>query len=282
MQRRVIDLGSVMDELLEIRDLALRIALEVAPIPATAQPRVPQARTMAIASKSTDIDLVTELDSATELAITRLIMAERPEDGILAEEGSASASTTGYTWVIDPIDGTVNYFFGHPHWCICIGVTDAEGDAVVGVVHAPALRETYVAAKGHGAHVIIDEEWLPLTAAAEAPLELALLATGFSYDRERRLDMARVFAALVPRVRDMRRAGAAGLDICGVAAGRVHGYYERDIKPWDVTAASVVAREAGATVIRTGQPMGPNLTIVAAPLLAETLRAELAGMGVVD
>ncbi len=271
-----------MNELLAIRDLALRIALEVASIPATAQPRVPQARTMAVASKSTDIDLVTELDGATELAITRRILEARPDDGILAEEGAAAASRSGYTWVIDPIDGTVNYFYGHPQWCICLGVVDASGEAVVGVVHAPVLRETYVAAKGQGAFVIIDDQWLPLTAEPEVSLELALIATGFSYDRERRVDMARAFAALVPRVRDMRRPGSAGLDICGVAAGRVHAYYERDIKPWDVTAAGVVAREAGAIVLESGDPMGHNLTIVALPLLANTLRVELATLGVTD
>jgi myo-inositol-1(or 4)-monophosphatase len=282
MPRRVIDLEFVMNELLEIRDLALRIALEVAPIPATAQPRVPQARTMRTSSKSTDIDLVTELDGATELAITRLILAERPHDGIVAEEGGAATSRSGYTWVIDPIDGTVNYFYGSPQWCICIGVVDASGEAVVGVVHAPVLHETYVAARGQGAFVIIDDEWLPLTAEPEVSLDMALIATGFSYDRERRVDMARAFASLAPRVRDMRRPGAAGLDICGVAAGRVHAYYERDIKPWDVTAAAVVAREAGAVVIESGQPLGQNLTIVALPRLAETLRRELAALGVVD
>ncbi len=271
-----------MNELLEIRDLALRIALEVAPIPAVAQPRVPQARTMGTASKSTNIDLVTELDGATEVAITRLILAERPHDGILAEEGAAATSESGYTWVIDPIDGTVNYFFGSPQWCICIGVVDAAGDAVVGVVHAPVLGETYVAAKGEGAYVIIEDQWLRLQPEPEVTLDMALVATGFTYDRDRRNDMARVFASLVPRVRDMRRPGAAGLDICGVAAGRVHAYYERDIKPWDVTAGSVVAQEAGAVLLRSGEPLGRNLTIVAQPRLAETLRRELAGLGVID
>lgn len=271
-----------MHEFIELRDLALRIALEVAPIPATAQPRVPAARTMRTSSKSTDIDLVTELDGATELAIIQLIHDERPGDGVLAEEGGSSNSTSGYTWVVDPIDGTVNYFFGSPQWCICLGIVNAAGEAVVGVVHAPQLRETYVAAKGQGAFLILDGEWLPLTPTPEVSLDMALLHTGFCYERERRVDMGRALDSLLPRVRDVRRPGSAGLDICAVAAGRAHGYFERDTKPWDSTAASVVAVEAGSIVISSGDPMGHNLTIVAPPLLADTLRRELAAVGVVD
>ncbi|MHB0927442.1 MAG: inositol monophosphatase family protein [Candidatus Nanopelagicales bacterium] len=271
-----------MHELIRLRDLALRIAIEVAPIPASAQPRVPAARTMRTSSKSSDIDLVTELDSATELAILQRIHEERPGDGVLAEEGGVSESSTGYTWVVDPIDGTVNYYFGSPQWCICLGIVDAEGEAVVGVVHAPQLRETYVGVRGHGAFLILNGEWLPLTSTPEVSLDMALLHTGFCYERVRRVDMGRALDSLLPRVRDVRRPGSAALDICAVAAGRAHGYYERDTKPWDSAAASVVAGEAGSIVIRSGDPMGHNLIIVAPPQLAETLRRELAAAGVVD
>lgn len=276
-----------MSTLLELRDVALHVALSVANIPAAAQPRVPEARTLHTATKSTEVDLVTELDQATERAIVNMIRELRPDDGILGEEGAASASRSGFTWVIDPIDGTVNYFYGLPVWAISIGIVDESGEPVVGVVHAPQLDETFVAARGHGAHVISSGEWLELsTPPEESQLELSLLATGFPYDRSRRVAMATVFASLAPRVRDFRRMGAAALDICYVAAGRIHGYYERDTQPWDRAAAFVVAREVGLETIVLGQPdhvsKGTNLAIVALPNLARQLRSELAALGVTD
>ena len=271
-----------MTSLGDIRDLALRIALECAPIPADAQPRVHQARSMATDTKSSEVDLVTELDTATETALIACIRDARPDDGILGEEGASSGGTTGFTWVIDPIDGTVNYFFGHPQWCISIGVVDAAGVPVVGVVHAPALGETYVAARGAGAFLLLGDDRIDLTPPPEAPLELALIATGFSYDRERRVAIARAIADLAPRVRDFRRPGAAALDICAVAAGRLNGYFERDLKPWDRVAAFAVAHEVGLTTTVLGDPAGHGLTIVATPELAQTLRRELASLGVAD
>lgn len=271
-----------MTSLLELRDLALRFALECAPIPADAQPRVHQARTMATRTKSSEVDLVTELDTATETALIACIRDARPDDGILGEEGASSGGTTGFTWVIDPIDGTVNYFFGSPQWCMSIGIVDADGVPVVGVVHAPALRETYVAARGAGASVIIDGEHIDLAPPPEVTLDMALLATGFSYSRERRVAIAQAIAVLAPRVRDFRRAGAAALDICAVAAGRMHGYFERDLKPWDRAAAFVVAHEVGLETAVIGEREGHELTIVAPPALAATLRSELAQLGVAD
>lgn len=269
-----------MDELLALRDLALRIALEVAPIPSDAQPRIPQARTMSTDTKSGELDLVTELDRATEQAIARSIAVFRPDDGVLGEEGAQATSASGYTWIVDPIDGTVNYFHGHACWAISLGIADASGEPVVGVVHAPKLGETYVAAKGHGAYLILDGDWLELLPPPEVDLSMAIVATGFSYDRARRLDMANAVASLVPRVRDIRRAGAASLDICAVAAGRVHGYYERDTQPWDRAAGYVVAREVGLDVLLSGSDLGQNLVIVAPPALASVLRDELAALGV--
>lgn len=280
-------MGSDMDALLDLRDVALHIALAVAPIPTDAQPRVPQARTLHTTTKSSEVDLVTELDQATERAIVQLIGELRPDDGLLGEEGAATPSRSGYTWVIDPIDGTVNYFYGLPIWAICIGIVDASGEPVVGVVHAPQLGETFVAAKGHGAFLLSAGERIDLaTPPAESELALSLLATGFTYDRDRRHAMATAFASLAPRVRDFRRMGAAALDICYVAAGRVHGYYERDTQPWDRAAAFVVAREVGLQTIVLGQPdhvsVGRNLAIVALPALATTLQAELANLGITD
>jgi myo-inositol-1(or 4)-monophosphatase len=271
-----------MESLVDLREVALRIAIEVAAIPANAQPRVPRARTMSTATKSSELDLVTELDRATEVAITQLIAAYRPDDGVLGEEGAATPSTSGFTWIVDPIDGTVNYFFGHAHWAISLGIADASGVPVVGVVHAPQLGETYVAAKGHGAFLILNGEWMALEPPPQVELEMAILATGFSYDRVRRIDMARAIASLVPRVRDFRRAGAASLDICAVASGRIHAYYERDTQPWDRAAGYVIAKEVGLDVIVLGQDLGQNLAVVAAPELARVLIAELAALGVRD
>ncbi len=271
-----------MQDLMQLRAIALAIAREVAPIPTLAQPRTLAARTLATSTKSSDVDLVTELDQATELAIAKAILARRPHDGLLGEEGAASASTSGYTWVVDPIDGTVNYFYGLSNWAISLGVIDAHGTPVVGVVHAPALGETFVAAKGCGAHLILGDQWHPLTPPPEVPLELALLATGFSYDRSRRAQMGAAFANLVPRVRDFRRMGSAALDICNTAAGRIHGYYERDLKPWDLAAAQVVASEVGLSIHFVGDRLGHNLTIAGPIALAARLRAELAQLGVID
>lgn len=264
------------EELLELRDLALHIAREVAAIPADAQPRVHDARTVATSTKSTPLDLVTELDEATERAIVQRIAAARPADGVLAEEGGAAPSSSGYTWVIDPIDGTVNYFFGHASWAISLGIRDASGQDVVGVVHAPALGETVVAARGHGAHLVVGETWTRLTPPPDTDLGEALLATGFSYDPQKRIIMATVLAELLPRIRDVRRIGAASLDIVAVALGRISGYYERDLKPWDLSAASVIAREVGLTVTgKHGAAAGNELTIVAPPGLARVLHDEI-------
>ena len=276
MVRRVTEIANPMSALRELRDLALAIALEVAPIPANGQPRTHEARTFATSTKSS------EVDEATEAALTQAIARVRPQDGILGEEGAQSTGASGFTWVLDPIDGTVNYFYGLPQWAISVGIVDANGEPVVGVVHAPALGETYVGARGEGAFLLSGGIRHALTPPPEAPLELALLATGFSYDRKRREQMAAIFADLAPRVRDFRRAGAASLDICAVAAGRINGYYERDLKPWDRVAAAAIAQELGLTVKVSGDPMGHNLTIVAPAALAATLEHELTAFGISD
>ena len=271
-----------MSDLEALREIALEIALAVAPIPTNGQPRVHDARTLAVDSKSNHLDLVTELDRATETAILQELAVRRPDDGILGEEGAAKPSTTGYTWVIDPIDGTVNYFYGLAQWAISIGVVDADGVPVVGVVHAPVLNETYIAARGAGAFLVTEHGRQRLTTPPDCEFELALLTTGFSYDLERRKDMARVFADFAPRVRDLRRLGAASVDICNVALGRTNGYYERDLKPWDRVAATVVVNEVGVDVSIVGDTQGHNLLICAPPQLLAALSAELAALGVVD
>lgn len=264
----------------ELRDIALDIARAVAPIPANGQPKLHDARTLATDLKSSHLDLVTELDRATETAILRELDVRRPDDGVLGEEGGRKASTSGYTWVIDPIDGTVNYFYGMPNWAIAIGVVDADGRPVAGVVHAPALGETYVGALGAGAHLVVDDVWTCMTPPPECEFELALLTTGFSYDQERRKDMARVFADFVVRVRDLRRMGSAAIDIVNVAMGRTNGYFERDTKPWDRVAAAAIVAEVGLEVAVRGDPSGHCLVVCAPPMLMQRITDELAALGV--
>ena len=266
----------------ELRDVALEIAREVSAIPAQGQPRLHDAQALQVGLKSTHLDIVTELDQATETAILRELAARQPGDGVLAEEGGARESASGYTWVIDPIDGTVNFLYGQPHWAISIGVLDSDGTAVAGVVHAPALGETYVAARGCGAHLVVEDVWTELTNPPECAFELALLTTGFSYDPARRVDMARALADFLPRIRDVRRFGSAAIDICNVAMGRTNGYYERDLKPWDRAAAMVIAAEVGLAFEVHGDPSGHNLTVCAPPELAQRIIDELAALGIRD
>lgn len=271
-----------MSDLDALRDVALEIALSVAPIPTNGQPRLHDARTLAVDVKSSHLDLVTELDRATETAILQELSVRRPDDGVLGEEGGVRTATSEYTWVIDPIDGTVNYFYGLAQWAISIGVVDAAGTPVVGVVHAPVLGETYVAARGSGAFLVVDGRWQQLSTPPDCEFGMALLTTGFSYDLERRRDMARVFADFAPRVRDLRRLGAASIDICNVAMGRTDGYYERDLKPWDHVAATAIVNEVGIKVRILGDPAGHNLLVCAPPRLLEQLVDELAALGVRD
>ena len=269
-----------MTSLVELRDIALEIALAVAPIPSNGQPKLHDARTLATDLKTTHLDLVTELDRATETAILRELAARRPEDGVLGEEGGSRPSRSGYTWVIDPIDGTVNYFYGQPNWAISIGVLDESGTPVVGVVHAPELHETYVGSRGGGAFLVIGDSWTRMTPPPDCDFELALLTTGFAYDQERRRDMARAFADFVVRVRDLRRLGSAAIDIVNVATGRTNGYFERDTKPWDRAAAAAIVAEVGLDVVVQGDPMGHNLVLCAPPQLLQQLSDELAKLGI--
>lgn len=267
---------------IELRDIALGIALAVAPIPINGQPKLHDARTIATELKSTELDLVTELDRATETAILRELHVLRPDDGILGEEGGRRPSKTGYTWVIDPIDGTVNYFYGMPNWSIAIGVVDADGRPVAGVVHAPALGETYVGSLGDGAYLIADGDWSRMTPPPECEFEYALLTTGFAYDLERRKDIARAFADFVVRTRDLRRIGSAAIDVVNVAMGRTNGYFERDTKPWDRVAAAAIVAEVGLDVVVRGDPNGHCLVVCAPSGLQQRLLAELAGLGITD
>jgi myo-inositol-1(or 4)-monophosphatase len=222
------------------------------------------------ATKSSPTDIVTEMDTAAETFIVSELRRHRPDDGVLGEEGASDAGTSGVRWVIDPIDGTVNYLYRWPAWAVSIAA-EVDGEVAVGVVHVPALGETYTAVRGGGARC----NGRPLRVSAASALELALVGTGFGYERSRRAHQAQVLTAVLPRVRDVRRGGAASVDLCFVAAGRLDGYFERGLQPWDLAAGGLVAAEAGAVVGGlAGRAAGPDLVIAAAP----GLFGELAGL----
>ncbi|MEI5098045.1 inositol monophosphatase family protein [Streptomyces sp. PmtG] len=226
------------------------------------------------ATKSSAVDVVTEMDIASEKLITDFLAARRPGDGVLGEEGASTESSSGIQWVIDPIDGTVNYLYGRPDWAVSIAArrTGEGGETLVGVVHAPVRGETYRAVLGQGAYV----NDRPARTRSAPPFDQALIGTGFGYVAERRAHQAEVVRQLLPRVRDIRRSGSAAIDLCDVATGRLDAYYERGLNPWDFAAGDLVAREAGAlTGGRPGEPLSGELTVAGPPGLFEPLRAFL-------
>lgn len=230
------------------------------------------------ATKSSAVDVVTAMDLASEELVRRLLARLRPDDGVLGEEGGHRPGTSGVTWVVDPIDGTVNYLYGLPAYAVSVAAvvgepTPATWTALAGCVHAPATGETWTAGRGVGAYL----DGRRLTLAAAPPLDRCLLGTGFGYRAQRRAAQAAVLAALLPRVRDVRRMGAAAIDLCQVATGRLDLYYERGLQPWDLAAGALVVVEAGGAVTGLrGAPAGEAMTVAGAPGRVDELAAILA------
>ncbi|UQI47463.1 inositol monophosphatase [Streptomyces sp. HU2014] len=227
------------------------------------------------ATKTSSIDVVTEMDLAAEKLITDFLAERRPADGVLGEEGASTTGTSGVRWVVDPIDGTVNYLYGLPSWAVSIAA-EIDGETAVGVVAAPVRGETYRAVRGEGAFA----GDRPLRVRPAPVFGQALIGTGFGYLTERRAAQAEVLRALLPEVRDIRRGGSAAIDLCDVACGRLDGYYERGLNPWDHAAGALIAEEAGAlTGGRPGEPASGELTVAAPPGLFEPLQARLDALG---
>ncbi len=234
------------------------------------------------ATKSSATDIVTAVDRDAETLIRSLILDARPDDGIVGEEDVAHIGTSGIDWVVDPIDGTVNFLYGIPAWAVSIAVVEgAAGGAVggttlAGVVVNPVTGEVFEASAGGGARV----GGRGLSVNADVPLASALIGTGFGYAAERRREQAAVLLDVLPKVRDIRRIGSAALDLCALAAGRLDGYYERGLNAWDHSAGALIAREAGAQV---GGPHGgresSELLVAAAPGLYEELASALRAAG---
>lgn len=224
-------------------------------------------------TKTTATDPVSDADRAAEKLITRLLLSERPEDGLLGEEGAQKASDSGLTWVVDPLDGTVNYLYGLGSWAVSIAADDEHG-TLIGVVLDPQTGRAFTGIRGVGSW--LDGE--PLRANDPVPAGQALLATGFSYVRERRVAQAELIAELMDHVRDIRRIGSAALDLCTVAAGMTDAYLEEDANRWDWAAGTLIAREAGAVVTEVRPTGGRSGVLAAGPALHAELTAVLSGL----
>lgn len=214
-------------------------------------------------TKSTPTDMVTVWDTASERLIVDGLRAARPHDAIVGEEGSSTTGDSGITWHVDPIDGTSNFLYDLPTWAVSIGATDADGP-VAGAVFLPVLNEMFVASRGAGATC----NGAPITVSSCADLSTALVGTGFGYDPERRSRQGRAVAAMIGQVRDIRRLGAASVDICFVACGRLDAYFEEALHSWDLVAAQIIATEAGATASNfEGGPVTPEKVLISAPAI---------------
>jgi myo-inositol-1(or 4)-monophosphatase len=316
------------DSRADLLAIAVAAALEAGDLLASQEGRVAVA-----ATKSSPTDVVTEMDGRAEELIRARILAARPNDAILGEEGGQveGAANPPARWVVDPLDGTVNYLYGLHDWAVSIAA-EVDGEIVAGVVYVPMRGELFTAVRGEGAWLESSHgsdapargegdslesvaaargegDSLESVAAAQAPggtsdstsesdstelsifgrvrlrcgpgvpLDQALVATGFGYTAERRTVQGEVVAALLPLIRDIRRNGAASVDLCAVAANRVDAYYERGLNYWDYAAGALVAAEAGAVVGDTrGGPPSTSMTVVAGAALFGPLRDALAAL----
>jgi myo-inositol-1(or 4)-monophosphatase len=220
-----------------------------------------------LGAKSSATDLVSDADREAERVIRELLGRERPTDGLVAEEGSRAEADSGRRWIVDPLDGTINFLYELPAWAVSVALEDADGVAA-GVVHSPVLGETFCAVRGEGAWMAESGRRLQVSGCDR--LEHAMVATGFSYEPARRAQQAVMVARLLPLARDIRRAGAAALDLAWTAAGRLDAFYESGLKRWDWAAGNLLVEEAGGvTGWIEGEP--PVLLAAATPALLDGL-----------
>jgi myo-inositol-1(or 4)-monophosphatase len=225
-----------------------------------------------VSTKSTETDVVTAADRAVERQVAGMLRSVRPDDDVLGEEsGALATSGSPVRWILDPIDGTVNYLYGLPHYAVSLAA-EVDGKVVAGVVRNAANGHEWTATLGGGAY----RDGRRLTGSTVTDLGHALLGTGFGYAAARRAHQARVLAALLPQVRDVRRLGAAALDLCLAAEGTLDVYYEKGLNLWDHAAGGLIAEEAGLRVTGlAGAPPGPDLVIAAPPALYDALHERL-------
>jgi myo-inositol-1(or 4)-monophosphatase len=232
-------------------------------------------RELGVSSKSTTTDLVTEADRGAERWLVEQIAARRPADAIVGEEGAASDGSSGVRWILDPLDGTVNYVLGIPHYAVSVAA-ELDGRVVAGAVCSVVSGEVFRARLGGGAY--LGDSALP--GPREVSLSQAVVGTGFAYDASRRERQGQVVARLLPRVANLRRFGSASLELCAVAAGRLDAYFEAGLHNWDYAAGVLIATEAGCAASGLhGRAPSPELTAVSGTGLAEPFFALLEELG---
>jgi len=273
-----VDAGSPARLLVSGENALLEVAVEAARMAGgLLSRRVRAGRERAASSKSTPTDLVSEADLASERAIKALLAERRPDDGFVGEEGGSEEGTSGLSWVVDPLDGTVNFLFGIPQWCVSVAVKDGEG-TVAGAVYDPNRGELFTATRTGVSILNGPEGVVELTGSERDELATAMVATGLAYDARVRAAQARVLARAAPQVRDIRRFGSAALDLTWTAAGRYDAYFERTVKQWDIAAGALICERAGLRVLDLPEhedlPWG---ILVASPALAEPLMGLVGG-----
>jgi myo-inositol-1(or 4)-monophosphatase len=265
----VSDTEDLLDVAVEAARMAGELLLE----------RVQHGAERQVSSKSTPTDLVSEADVASQRAIRKLLSERRPDDGFLGEEeGQSDEGESGLSWVVDPLDGTVNFLFGIPQWCVSVAVRDGGG-ALAGAVYDANRGELFTATRDGAAELVGPKGVRELSGRNGRELASAMVATGLAYDAEVRGAQAKVLERLAPRVRDIRRFGSAALDLTWTAAGRYDAYYERSVKPWDIAAGALICERAGLQVLEL--PVHENLPwgiLVAPPELAEPLFELVSGV----
>lgn len=262
-------------ELHPLADLGWRAATEAGAFLLTQRPD-----DLTVETKSTPTDVVTSMDKAAEHLLVERLLGERPGDGLLGEEGSDRESHTGIRWVVDPLDGTVNYLYRIPLWGVSVAAEDAEiGDSVVGVIVTPETGEGFIGIRGRGAWRVFGDVAERMSVRSCSDLSQAMVATGFGYSPERRREQAAVLQNLIGQVRDMRRTGCAVVDFTWLAGGRTDAYFEMGLNPWDVAAGIVIAREAGAVVQEFSPREERGTFVVAVPGISDALVNALADAG---
>ena len=226
----------------------------------------------AVGSKSSPTDVVSEADFAAERAIRELLAARRPGDAILGEEGGETQAGEGLRWIVDPLDGTVNFLFGVPQWCVSVAVCDDDG-GLAGAVFDPLRDEIFCGERGGPATL----NGSAVAGSTKADLASSLVGTGFAYEAAVRTQQAAVLARVLPVVRDVRRMGTAALDLAWTAAGRYDAFYERGVQAWDIAAGSLLC-ECSGLVVRPLDADGaaPAGVIAAPPLIIDELHALVA------
>jgi myo-inositol-1(or 4)-monophosphatase len=250
------------------------VALDAAQAAGTVLSRSWQQDPGDVDTKTSDTDMVSDIDRQAEAAITALLRSRRPGDGILGEEGTSRPGTTGVRWVVDPLDGTTNFLFGVPHFSVSVAA-EIDGAPVAGVVIDPVKNEVWSAARGAGTRL---NGVACHVASGRSTLATALVSTGFGYRPERRAWQARVAATVLPRVRDIRRFGSAALDLCWTAGGRYDAYYEWGLNPWDLSAGALICAEAGGRV----EVLPGRLIVASVPALFDDLVELLESAGGFD